>query len=218
MRSIELLRYSVIFCEICSFVVALIYVQKSNELLSKIFTIYLGIIVFMEIFGWYLAVNEHYNQNVLWYRYFGMPIQYIFFFWYFGQTLLSKKLNNLFILCFLSYLLSWLLEFHFLPKAFEDKMTISNTVGSLIILLLVFVFFYKLIQAKEILFFYKKQSFWISVGVLIYYLGSFPFYGAGNYLYSHNPNLYMIYIQIVFVLACIMYLLFAASFIWGKQK
>jgi hypothetical protein len=218
MGLIEFFRYSVMVTEAIAFFVSLIWMYKFGKKNAFIIPTYLAIIVAVETFGWYLALNEYYSHNIMLYRYFGMPIQYIFFFWYYGQIINRKNFNYIFFICFFGYLLSWLLEFYFLPKEFEDKMGISNTIGSLFILVLVFVFFYKLIRAKEILFFYRKQSFWISFGVLTYYLGSFPFYGAGNYLYLHNPNLYMIYIQIVFVLACIMYILFAASFIWGKQK
>lgn len=204
--------------EIVSLLFSFVYFNKFGKKNAFIFPIYLAIIVIIETFGWFMAERGLFKQNILWYRYFGLPFQYIFFFWYFVEIINTKTTKLFFWLCLIVYLISWSLEFYFLPKEFEDKMAISNTMGSLIILILVFAYFYKLILSNDILLFYQKQSFWISVGVLIYYLGSFPFYGAGNYLYKNFENLYLIYIQVVLIFACIMYLLFTVSYIWGKEK
>lgn len=60
--------------------------------------------------------------------------------------------------------------------------------------------------------------FWISLGLLIYYLGAFPYYGMRNVLAKEYKEIYITYGYIIYVLDILMYVMFTISFIWGKPN
>ena len=218
METHQILRYTVIGSEILSFIVGLYFSNKKSVRFSKIFTIYLGILCVFEITGICLLENKSWDLNAMLYKYLAFPFQFIFLFWYLSKNINIKRSQLLLFVSIMIYLISWVLEYEFISKQKHGWMSLSFTVAGLILIILIFTYFFKLIKSEAILRFYDKQSFWICLGTLIYYLGSFPFYGMLNLLYQKSPELHLIYFQIVLLLATIMYLLFAASFIWGKEK
>jgi hypothetical protein len=218
METYKILRYIVISSEIIAFIVGLYYYHKKPLQLSKSFILYLGILSMLEITGTYLIGTKLWDLNASLYKYIAFPFQFTFLFWYLSKNINVKRRKLLLLVSIIIYIVSWVLEYEFISKQKHGWMSLSFTVASLNLILLIFVYFFKLIKSEEILKFYDKQSFWICFGILIHYLGSFPFFGMFNYLYQKSPELHLIYFQIVLLLATTMYLLFAASFIWGKEK
>lgn len=215
MESIAILRHSVRIFEVIAFVVGLFYFKRTNTSYWKCFPFYIGLVAFIELMGWYFSAHKMYDENVKLYRFVGFPVQFIFLFWLYKMILELK--DKIFVFCTIIYILSWVLEYNFLPKQEFSMMSVSFTVGNLILLILVFLYFYQLINSDKIITFSKQRAFWVSLGVLVYYLGCFPFYGLFNTLLK-NFDLYLIYLNIVLVLGSLMYILFIASFIWGKEN
>ena len=77
--------------------------------------------------------------------------------------------------------------------------------------------FFKQIKNDDILEFSKNKMFYINIGLVLFYVGTLPFFGLYKLLIKEIEiwNGYYLYFM---VSNCIMYLLFAASFIWGKVK
>jgi hypothetical protein len=218
MKAHEILRYVVIISEILAFIVGVYYYNKKSIKFSKSFVIYLGILSILDIAGLYLLKVKLWDLNALLYKYLDFPYQFIFLFWYLSKNIGVKRRKLLLFVSIIIYVVAWVLEYEFISKQKHGWMSLSFSVAGLILIILIFIYFFKLIKSEEILKFYEKQSFWICLGTLMYYLCSFPFYGMGNYLYQKSPELHLIYFQIVLLLATTMYLLFVASFIWGKEK
>ncbi len=218
MEAYKILRYIVIGSETLSFVIGLYYSIQKPIKYSKVFAIYLGIVSAMEITGLYLVETKQWDFNAALYKFLAFPFQFFFLFWLLLKNIEAKRYKFLLQISVLLYLSAWIIENEFISKQKHGWMSLSFTVGSLILIILLFMYFIKLVKSDDILKFYKKQSFWVGLGILIYYLGSFPFYGMFNYIYLKSPNLHLIYFQIVLVLATTMYLLFVASFIWGKEN
>ena len=201
-----------------AFIVGLYYYNKKPIQFSKSFAIYLGIVSVLELTGLYLIETESWDLNAALYKFIAFPFQFIFLFWYLSKNIDIKRNRLLLLTSIILYSMAWFMEYIFIPKQKYSWMSLSFSVASLILIIWIFIYFIRLIKSEEILYFYKKQSFWVCFGTLIYYLGSFPFYGMGNYLYLKSPNLHLIYFQIVLGFAITMYLLFAASFIWGEKE
>ncbi|WP_272149004.1 hypothetical protein [Tenacibaculum aiptasiae] len=95
---------------------------------------------------------------------------------------------------------------------------INLTVGTILLSFLVVLEFIKQIKNDNILEFNRNKMFYITVGVILFYIGTYPFFAFNDILikdkYIHIWNMYYIYFLISNYL---MYLLFAASFIWGKH-
>ena len=218
METYKILRYIVVSSEIMAFIIGLFYYYKKTITFSKSFTIYLGIISVLEVVGLYLIEIKSWDLNATLYKYLAFPFQFGFLFWYLSKNIDVKRRELLLFVSILIYVVAWVLEYEFISKQKHGWMSLSFSVAGLILIILIFIYFFELIKSEEILKFYNKQSFWICLGTLMYYLGSFPFFGMLNYLYQKSPDLHLIYFEIVLLLATTMYLLFAASFIWGKEK
>jgi hypothetical protein len=145
-----------------------------------------------------------------------IPFEFLFFSWLFYKNLYKKPIV---IWGSCLYIFAYLLE-HILFKFKKDYFffSFSYSIGNIILLIFILMYFYKLTYSERILFFYKEKMFWVALGCLIFYLGTFPYYGIFNLLLKNHYELLVSYTWVEIFLDYTMYLLFAASFIWGKEK
>jgi hypothetical protein len=179
------------------------------------FSFFLIFIFFCETFGKYA---DHYisYSKVIFYNYFVIPLEFIFFYWLYAWKSLNKK--NLFFLFTALYLLSFIpheLYFNYV----KDKVIYSftYTFGSLLLMFLVVMEYYKQINSDNILHFVKNRMFYINIGVTLFYIGTLPFWSFYFQLFEHK-EIWDLYFNYFLLSGIIMYLLFASSFIWGKQN
>ena len=74
------------------------------------------------------------------------------------------------------------------------------------------------LRSDQVLNYRNSRMFWISIGLLIFYLGSLPLYGVWNTLAKNYPAVFNTYWMVLINLNYLMYISFSISFIWGKQK
>ena len=94
----------------------------------------------------------------------------------------------------------------------------SYTVGVFLLSIMVYLEFIKQIKSEDILNFQNNKMFYINIGILLFYVGTLPFFAFDKQLYLNNNELWSNYKTFFLLSVNIMYLLFAASFIWGKPK
>lgn len=194
--------------------VGLIYYSRLRGTYWKLFSIYLVFIFIQEAF-WTLSSLPLRNYSPYYYAYLGIPIQYLFFFWLFAYKSLKNKI--LFYLFSIAYLLSYIpVELYF--KEINMVYSINLTIGTILLTFLVVMEFIKQIKNDNILKFKENKMFYINIGVIIFYIGTYPFFAFEDELskepYLHIWNAYYLYFL---VSNYIMYILFAMSFIWGKH-
>ncbi len=214
-----LIKYGLNFFELVACVTGFIYWKKIKHSYWKWFPIYLAIILITELTGKYILVVLHdrkLNANI--YRFFGIPIQFLFFFWLFKQNLKPYKEKRWPLYGAAIYIISWVVDFVYISKMKFGFQSFSYTMGNIILLVLLILFFVKFINSDEILEYKSSMMFWVCVGLLIFYLGTFPFYGLRNTLLQNYRGVYDVYWYINFILDYLMYILFAIAFIWGKPK
>ncbi|MDC8003759.1 hypothetical protein POV27_06835 [Aureisphaera galaxeae] len=199
--------------EILAALVGLIYLPKLRNSHWKWFSVYLVFMVLQEVFwsGRFTFLGLHRSY---YFAYFGIPVQYLFFYWLYALKSLKKR--NLFFLFSLIYLAN-------LPMAlfFEETDTlysINISIGTTLLFILVILEFLQQIRNEDILQFWKNKMFYINVGVLPFYVGSFPFQTLYEYFEENLPQFLNGYYVYFLIAMCFMYLSFTASFIWGKQK
>src|SRR5690606_11215057 len=142
---------------------------------------------------------------------------FIFAFW----LLLKKaetKTHQTLILCGMGvYLLSFFIEILTNQKELFFPST-SYTIGDIFMLLFILYYFWRLSSSKKILGFYKERMFWVSTGMLFFWLGSLPYFGLFNLLSTRYPHLLLNYSWVMISLNYLMYGLFTVSFLWGKEN
>ncbi len=197
---------------------AFMYIRKLRQTPWIYFAVYLASIVVCEVVGNMLTRNNMRAANYHFYGYFVVPLEFLFFFWLFYKTYTGKKYKWLPMACTVLYIISWLLDNLWLNRYEFSFQSVSYTVGNLLLLLLILRYFIQLVTSEAILNFKRDMLFWISAGLLIFYLGSFPFYGLQNTMAHKYHELYTYASYITYLLDSLMYLMFTFSFIWGKPN
>jgi hypothetical protein len=205
-----------VLLHVCEFIAVIIGVIKLNSLKNsywKWFVFYLMYIFVYEIISFHLSNNLGISIR----KYLALvqiPIEFIFFYWLYAfQSLKNKKL---FWSLTIIYLFSLIIEYNLTTKLFTFK-SLNNTIGTLLLLILVFLEFIKQIKSDTILNFKQNKMFYINTGVILFYIGNMPFFGLYSSILKF-PDIWNSYYVYFLVSNCIMYLLFAASFIWGKHR
>ncbi len=150
------------------------------------------------------------NQSVV-------VFEILFINWFFYQTLSSSRQKNIIIAGCVLYLTSLAFEFFFVNSNDYYFESLSYTVGNLAVLIYLILFFYDLANSNRILNFYRQTTFWIALGMLVFYLGTFPFYGLYNELIK-NLKIFEPLAWISTTLNYIMYIFFSIALLWGKHN
>ena len=148
------------------------------------------------------------------YAFWGIPIQYLFFYWLYALKSLKNK--KLFFVCSSIYLLTFI-PLEILNQRIRVLYSINLTMGSIILIVLVVLEFLKQIKNDDILKFKENKMFYINTGVILFYVGTYPF-SAFYHMLLKYPEIWNVYYFYFLIANCIMYLLFTASFIWGKHQ
>lgn len=193
--------------------------RKIKDSYWKWFPVYLLIIVMVELTGIYLAYGiGWFRLNSQMYMYFGIPIQFFFFFWLIAQYLKPYRENKWPLYGAAIYLLSFLIESVLLKGERFWFSSLSYTVGNMVLLVLILLFFTKFIKSEEILRYRSSTMFWVSLGLLVFYLGSFPFFALWNTLRIDYNRVFWTYWYIMMSLNFVMYIFFILAFIWTKPN
>jgi hypothetical protein len=199
-------------------VIAFIYVRKWKNTIWKWFPYYLAFIVVAEYIGVHLLANRPYVR-VSYYNYLVIPVEFLFFYWIFYQAFKASKYRWLPVYCSSIYITSIIIEEFYLQRGqFTFYFSFSYTVGNLLLLVLIVNYLLQLANSESVLKFKENILFWVSAGLLVYYLGSCPFYGLINLLMHKHWKLYLYYRVFCEILDSIMYLTFALGFICGNPN
>lgn len=198
--------------EFLAALIAFFYFFKLKNTYWKWFSIYLIIIFIQECF-WFFNDSGFGITKQKYYALIGIPIQYLFWYWLFA--LKSLKLKKLFYTCVVLYLLTYIpIELYF--KELEIVYSLNLTVGTILLGMLITLEFKKQIKTDNILKFRENKMFYITIGIILFYIGTYPFFAFYKELKGQYIEIWNIYYLYFRISICIMYLLFLASFIWGK--
>ena len=177
------------------------------------FAVYVVIIFLQELFWYERKVFYSITRNE-YYAILGIPIQFIFFYWLYALKSLKKP--KLFTACILLFVLPLILKIYF--DGVNSIFSLSLNLGTVILIVLMILEFVKQIKNDNILLFRENKMFYINIGLILFYLGTYPFHIYNRLLYDEYNSIWNGYYIYFLITNCILYLLFAASFIWGKEK
>lgn len=204
----------IIWLELLAALVGLFYFQQLKKTYWVHFIIYLVIIFVLEaVSKWFLINHLHFKRY--YYDLFVIPFQFLFLFWLYC----IKSFQNIRIFkicCFVYGIFFGLHLFNF--EFIRMISSMSYTIGVLIIAILVYLEFLKQIKSDEILNYGQNKMFYINIGVLLFYVGTLPFFVFDKYLFENDRFTWNNYLTFFLLSANVLYLFFTASFLWGKSK
>ena len=202
-----------LFAQFLSMAIGLVYLLKLKNSYWKWFSIYLFVILIQEYF-WANNNNIEMQYRQAYYVFIGVPFEFIFLYWLYALKSLKKR--TLFIISVSIYIVT-LIGFSFVKTLYELP-SLSINIGSIILIVLLILEFIKQIKTDDILKFKENKMFYINIGLILFYVGSYPYHVFSIKLYENYYEIWSIYYVYFLASNCIMYLLFSISFIWGKTQ
>jgi hypothetical protein len=219
MSMVKTLQIGLIAMEALACSAGLLNWRKFKNSYAKWFVIYLALIAVSELIGISLTyIFQEYSLNKSLYNYFVIPLEFLFFCWLYYQHFKNSNQKYWPMTGAILYFTSWLINIILLPTLRFWSVPFSYLIGVIVLLVLVIAFFSAFMSSNEILGYRSDLLFWISLGLLIFYVVSSPFYGLRLALYKEHPNLFWLYYYIQFGANYLMYLFFSIALIWGKPR
>lgn len=195
--------------------ISFFYYKKFNNSIYKYFLYYL-LWTFMVELTYNIARIRYFETKEYVFNYFisyniHLIISYLFYFYFYRK--LSKNKKNKKIFLYFSYVFGCfaLINYFVLNQNLMDELNVHNLiVGSILLLITIILFLIEIINNENIVFnIHKSFIFWISLGLLLFYIGILPIMISTKYL-----NYNITYMSILNSLNAIMY----GSFIIGMIK
>jgi hypothetical protein len=215
MTKLQLLLYELVpWLELLAAIVGILYYKKLKDTYWKWFIYYLVAIFVMEAYSkWGLESHPYWRRY--YYNYLVIPFEFVFFYWLYAVKSLARK--RLFWTSVIIYACFHLLS-NFVMQNNEILNSLSYTVSVLLLAIMAFFEFQKQVKSDSILQFQENKMFYINVGIILFYVGTLPFFTFDRYLYNHMPEIWSSYRTLFLFAVNVLSLLFIASFIWGKPK
>jgi hypothetical protein len=164
-----------------------------------------------------LLLKEHPNLNTIYYQFFVIPFQIIYYIWLINKNLYTK--NRFLYIGIAIFILSVIVERSSILNLHGYYFnSFSYMVANIIMLANILRYFYQLSKNDRIVFFYKERMFWICLGLLIFWLGALPFFGIFNYLLKNHLPIFIIYFNVILIFNYLMYTCFLVSFLWTERE
>lgn len=207
--------YVLLFCEGMASLISLMYWNKNKNIELKYFSLYLTFIFLVECLGKVSQYMQWNQFNLHLFLDFVIPIEFLFCFWFLSKLNNSSRIKKTVVVFSITYLIALIFDNIIVTNTYFNE--ISYTLGNLYLLILIIINLLKLISSDDIINFQTNPFFYIYIGLLIFYLGTFPFYGFKN-LWAFNKNIRNYYGYVALALNCVMYCMFTISFICKSPK
>lgn len=212
----ENFRFGIKIIEAAACLVGFVYWQKLRPTFWRFFPVYLLIITCCEFAGWYMMQHGITGQKIM-YNYFVIPLEFLFIHFLYYKNL-PEKFHKIIIAISFLYFFCWLAEQIFLKHVKWIWLSMSYSVGNITILILGIIFFLQLLQSEKLLAYKKQIFYWVNLGLMLFYVGTFPYYAMFKTLYETEPNLFYALSWMGVLLNYAMYSFFIIGFLCMNTK
>jgi hypothetical protein len=206
------------YFEFLSLVVCLMTFYKLRHTYLKWFLPYLLFIVLYEYGGivkwqfFFINKSNHWLANIV------TIIEISFFSALYFNYIKSEKTKKIILWGFLIYLAGLIINFSFI-QSFSKFNTITYRIGSLLIVTWVLLYFKELMADISDQPLIRQPMFWISVGLLFFYLGFFFYLSAFDFVADNSITKYkQLYKIIRYTIIIQLYLLFSIGFLCTPKR
>jgi len=214
---LKLLQESAQYFQFATAILGTIFFYKYKKTGLKYFIFLIWYIVINEYIGIYYTANIS-THNVIIYNIYSV-INFTFFLLLYRHFIINKKHKKWILVFLLTYLIIFVIN-----GFFENYMTNSQSLPYIIaasfVIISITLYFIQLLNSENVLHVRKNLLFWISIGLLLYFVGNIPFRILRNYYASagENPQDYSMLFSLNLILVIIMNICFIIGFIWSNKK
>lgn len=189
------------------------YYKYKNVIVLKHYVLILWYVVFNEFFGLYIRLNTDYSTALIHNIYNVIHFSFLF-------ILFKNHLNHSFHkkITFISLIVYWcvLIVNGFYENYLIEFQRLPYIIAACSIVTIILLYFQEILNSDKVLHVNKNLLFWISVGLLIYYVGNIPFRILRNY-YEYLTDA-TISTLVNIILGITMYACFIIGFVWSDKK
>ncbi|WP_132065776.1 hypothetical protein [Aquimarina spinulae] len=194
-------------------IVATIYYYKyKNTHVLKYFIFLLWYVAINEIIGLYIR-SENWDNVLLINIYNVINFTYILILY--RSYLNEKKSKKIALILCITYLIIFIIN-GFYENYFIKFQSIPYIIAAFAVIITISLYFREILNSEKVLNAKRNLLFWISVGLLIYFVGNIPFRILRNY-YNELTDATILFL-VNFTLTVIMNICFIIGFIWSKKK
>ncbi|WP_103071353.1 hypothetical protein [Aquimarina sediminis] len=217
--------------ELLAAVAGTIYLKKAKyreDKLTRYFVWFLWLTVFVEIFGWNEWLIDKVEElayfggtilgNNLWVYNIYIVVSALFYSFLMKENTDSKKGNVFLKITMMVYFLLSICDFVFTDIFFTGISFVAQFLGSILVLLSVLQYFYKILQSDKILSFHKELPFYIAIGTMTLYLVVTPLFIHLKYYSSKSPDFVNVYQFILMSANIFTYSCYTIGFIVCSRK
>ena len=206
------------YFELIAGLTGIVFYFKKRRVIWFAFAVFLVCLFGMEVLGQWLGQQKMVIANTNLYKWFIIPLLFTsYHLMYYSFS--SKKVKPFIIYSLFVFILMALIENLYLSKQHFYTISITLGYGCTAILLFSLNYFFWLLKDDALLHYRYSMPFWFCTGLLVFYLGSFPYLVLFNSLgFSVNKAAYNLFRWCFIFLNYIMYLLFTIGFLWSKPK
>src|SRR5690606_14534640 len=140
-------------------------------------------------------------------------ITFLIFYIFFTNQLQNKKNKRIFKFITVIFVFTAILNLILTDIFFEKSSAYSFIMGTFILITLIFVYYFELLKSDKILYFYKSLVFYISVGLLLWYVTITPIFIFNKYFTSASPEFVELHSIILNISNYFLYCMFITAFI-----
>jgi len=206
------------------------YYLKTRDEQMKIFIYYLWFVVFIETIGMYgyLLQNNYDNKWFIWvknsvfcsntwlYNIFSFVSVLMLgnFFLKIIQDKFSKMIIKIAVLIYAAFAIIYFITS---GTFFYKSLPYDVFVETFIIFIFVILYYKGLLSSDRILKFYKLPIFYISSGLLLFYLCTAPLFTFNSYFYEVNNSFVQFRYKYMFVVNTLLYSCYTFAFLYTLQ-
>jgi hypothetical protein len=190
-------------------IVATITYSKYKQTPLKYLLFYIWYAALLEIVAGWLLLKGYYNA---WWYNVGINIEILFYLFLYYQYVSGNKLRRLILIGGALYEGYFLVNYLFLSDSWNEYQFFPFSIGSVLLIVVVFLFLLEMFQSDKVLYTEKYLIFWISLGLLFYNIIPLPLFVARAFISGYSL------MGIQFLGNILMYFSFIYGFIWSSMK
>jgi len=198
-----LLKDIIIYFEFATVLVALLKYKTHKQLYFKYFVVYVLVLLGFE----YLIANffEKDNQSIYnIYTFFEFNLVSLIYY-----TLNKEKPSRMVI----QYLIGVFNCVYFFSFYFLVLQNYTVTIGAIMVSVFMILYLKELLNSDKIIEYKREVSFWITIGMLFYYLGTIPFLALVYFIGLKGVFLF----KIINIITIITHLCFIFGVLWSRR-
>jgi len=185
-----------------------LYKQKNVGPWLKLFCPFLSLTILVEGYGLYLSMN---NITNIWVYNIFCAIEYCFYLYVISCIIHNSKMRSITRYAFALYAPIAIIDVLLTPKTSFASLEFS--LGSVMIIVCCVYYFFELFRYPKPVNLAREPSFWICLGLLIFYCGNLPYIGLMMFFAAVSQRIINALALLLIIVNIVMYTLFIIAFI-----